>query len=121
MQAHLFVWEGKLWHLSFYPELTTVVFYSEHFIPFGFSGSSAGWLQHIPCTWGRVLGVVVQSIVYAIFLLVLVLKYHPGDQSQFGFSGAANIAERGALFLRNLSHKAGEAEHAWQEGNVSWF
>lgn len=107
-------WEGKFWHLSFYPELTTAVLCSEHFISSGFSGSSAGWLQHVPCTWGRVLGVVVQSIIYEIFLTVLVLKYH---QSQFGLSGAANAAERGALSLRNLSHKV---MHGRRE-MLSWF
>lgn len=39
-----------------------------------------------------------QSTVYERFLSVFVLKYHLGDQSQFGFSGATNAAERGALF-----------------------
>lgn len=115
---HLFfVWqEGKFWHLGFYLEITIVAFCSEYFVFSGFAGEVWGALGY-DCSTFLVPG-RGRSIVYERLLSVFVLKYHLGNQSQFGFSGAANAAERGALFLRNRSRKVGEAESAWEEGNA---
>jgi len=108
-----FVWqEGKFLLLSFYLEITIVAFCSEYFVFSVLSGEVWGALRDGCSTFLVPERGGCQSILYERFLSVHVLKYHLGDQSQFGFSGATNAAERGVLFLRKLSRKVGEAESA---------
>lgn len=104
------VWqEGTFWHRNSHLETAITAFCSEPIIFSGSAGKS-----------GELWGMAAESAEYprgsasCLGKISVGICFTIGDWSQLGFCGA----ERGALSLRNLSRKVGEAESAWEEGNA---